>query len=176
MTTRRFVFIQMGSSANLAIAAHMKFVLFILIALVAFSCTEKEKSETEAIRELLVNLIKADNRKDLDYVLSCYTSDAVLVPPGRPLIEGQDAIRANYQAIFASGALDLAIDVDSVLASGESGAAYGYTRGIVTALDNSQKKVRDRYVALVTRVNGQWRIMRLMWSPEQVVPSQPASN
>ena len=163
-------------STNLVIPSQMRITLFALFALVAFSCTEQDEAEREAIRRMLKGLIDADNNEDIRAVMSCYADDAVLVPPGKPLIEGLGAIRANYEGIFSKSALELTIEVDTVFVYRDAGAAYGYTGGKVNADDGSMRPVRDRYIALVAKVEGNWRIRRLMWSPEPEPPLQPASN
>ena len=145
----------------------MKLFPWIIIAVVTPSCVQQDKSQSEAVKHSIAKLIEADNRADIESVLRCYSDNAVLVPPGKPMIEGREAIRANYEGIFSKSQLDLSITIDSLIVTDSFAVAYGYTLGhVLSKTDSSAKEIRDRYTMLLRRADTEWEITRLMWSPE----------
>ena len=57
--------------------------------------------------------MKAMKANDLDAVMACYASDAVLWLPGAPEARGANAIRAAYQGFFAANTVQDAALTDT---------------------------------------------------------------
>src|SRR5262245_14011482 len=80
----------------------------------------------------LQRLIAADNARDLEAVLACYSDDVTWLPPGEPPVSGKDAVRARYGKLFAGYHLDFTIEIAEAHADGLGGSAWGTTHGALT--------------------------------------------
>jgi uncharacterized protein (TIGR02246 family) len=119
------------------------------------------------IQSLLDRLMTADNRSDVEAVLACYATDAVLQPPGGDSVEGIQNIRPRYEALFASSRLEVAMEADSIEVKGDLAFSRGVTRGRTVPRDGSPPRpIHDRYLMVLRRdPTGDWKIAVLMWVP-----------
>ena len=117
-------------------------------------------------------LIDADNARDLEAVLTCYTNDVIWLPPGEAPVQGKEAIRARYESLFAS--FDIAFTLEIAEASGRDGVgfAWGTTRGSITPrAGGAAIPVDDKFLAVLREeADGRWLVARLAWSPMQHAP------
>lgn len=140
---------------------------WLLLTVAAFACSQQARHDDQAVKNTLEGIIDADNRGDINQVLSFYTENAVLVPPGRPEIAGTSNIRTNYENIFATSSLNLRIRTDSVVILDKNARAYGITYGQVTSIaDGNVRDVNDSFVIELERSGDAWKITRLTWSPQ----------
>jgi len=143
----------------------MKTALFIATILL-LSCRRIANDE-DAIRSMINDLIAADNRSDLESVLTHYASDATLMPPGKVSISGIEKLRENYKNIFAGTRLELATKIEGVEINRFSALAWGYNTGKAISLkDSSIRVINDKYVAHLVKEKGEWKIERLIWNSE----------
>ena len=141
----------------------MKLVLFIA-GMLLLGCNQTAKEE-DAITRLINDLIAADNRSDIESILSHYTLDATLMPPRRPSISGIENLRETYQNIFATTRLQLQSKVEGVDVHGFSALAWGSNTGEAVSLrDSSVRSINDKYIAHLIKENGEWKILRLIWN------------
>lgn len=137
---------------------------WILLSLL-ISCTQGEKNEAELVRAVANGIIDADNRADLEDVLSYYHPDAMLLPPGKQEITGIAGIRKNYENIFASSALFLSLQAEEVTVRGDVAICRGRTQGkVMVRADSSQRNVNDKFVMILTKTGQGWKIKRLIWN------------
>jgi uncharacterized protein (TIGR02246 family) len=108
---------------------------------------------------------EADNARAIEKVLAFYAPDAVLLPPGQPLVVGRAAIRPRYEALFAASTPALVARVDEACASGALGFMRGHNRGRLASRSGGRDEVvDDTYLMLLVRgADGTWRITHLMW-------------
>jgi ketosteroid isomerase-like protein len=125
------------------------------------SCNTSTSSPGETLSEI----IKADNSGDVDKIVSLYTNDAMLMPAGKPNISGSGAIRKNYEGIFSASKVELTATTDEVYQSEEFAVIRGNTTGKIHSLkDSSTVDVNDKFIMMLKKVSGQWKIHWLMWS------------
>ncbi|HJQ97446.1 MAG TPA: nuclear transport factor 2 family protein [Candidatus Polarisedimenticolaceae bacterium] len=119
-----------------------------------------------AVRHVAEGIIAADNHGDLERVLSSYTKDAVLMPPGEGAIVGLDAIRPRYEKLFAGATLQIELRVDEAHAEGAVGYVRGRNGGRVTPKAGGQPLVLDDAFLMLLRCDaGTWRISHIIWHP-----------
>ena len=71
--------------------------------------------------------MKAMKANDLEAVLACYASDAVVWLPGSPEASGEKAIRAAYQGLFTANSVqDVAVTDTHYKASGSLSVGWGH--------------------------------------------------
>jgi ketosteroid isomerase-like protein len=128
------------------------------------ACDLKSKEEAE-IKTMIMELVTADNRSDLESVVSYYTIDATLMPPGKPSISGRENIRTNYKNIFSTTRLQLETKIEGVEINGFSALAWGFISGKAISLNDSTVSMLDeKYLMHLVKMEGEWKIYRLIWS------------
>ena len=147
-------------------------VMTLVIALVACDRGTVWKSKSSAaeaaINDLVVNLVAADNRGDLDAVDALYADDIVLIPPYEPPVVGIEAVRDRYSQMFEAMKLDLGATIEETVVNGSWAYSRGTTRGRATPVDSENwHSVNDRYLMVLRRDGGRWQIVRLIWNAEQ---------
>jgi ketosteroid isomerase-like protein len=104
-------------------------------------------------------------------VLATLDSAAVLLPPGRLPVSGQDAIRAYWWPTDGSRTTITQLDWNLEEVAGSPGLAF--SRGMSTVSWRYQKDtVRSEQTSRSTNLtlfvqgtDGRWRILRQMWGP-----------
>jgi uncharacterized protein (TIGR02246 family) len=118
------------------------------------------------IQSLFDRLMAADNRGDLDAIVACYADDAVLLPPGGASQQGTENIRARYESLLAQSRLEVRMDVETIEVEGALAYSRGFTRGRLVPKDGSPaREIADRYLMVLRRSDGGWKIAALMWGP-----------
>lgn len=131
--------------------------------------TEVSASKTE-LGQMNRDFAAALNAKDAKAAAALYTEDAVLMPPGEPLVRGRKAIEEYWRAAVDSGGVrDVSVETMDALSSG----SLGYETGsfVLTANGPDGEAVIDkgRYIELLRREpDGRWLSTHGIWnaSPE----------
>ena len=69
---------------------------------------------------------------DVDGVMSNMAPDVVLLAPDSPLVEGEEAVRALYEALFSMGSWQFGHDYSGAEEVGGLVLLYGVARGSMT--------------------------------------------
>src|SRR5690242_4338701 len=102
-----------------------------LLLIGTLSCTQSEKNDVETVRLVVTGIIEADNASDVDRVVNYYTTEGVLMPPGKEPIVGSEHIRKNYEGIFRTSELQLMITIDEIKVTADLAICHGKTLGYV---------------------------------------------
>jgi len=103
------------------------------------------------IEGLIAQFAKDFENQDAAGVASYYTEDAKLLPPGSPLLEGRDAIRAFADGMFAAGCRSLDLKTGDVVEAGDLAVEVGsFVMGIVPPGADPIQDV-GKYVAIWRR-------------------------
>lgn len=143
----------------------------LLLALASGGCAAAGSSPSRADSEhaaerTVERLITADNAGDLAGVLACYADDVVWLPPDGEVVAGKAAVRPRYERLFASYVPDVALEVTEVRAGDALAFVRGFTRGVLRPKRGGEPtRVNDKFLAVLHRDAGAWRISHLMWSP-----------
>lgn len=124
------------------------------------------------------DLAAAFNEKDSAKVASFYTDDATLMPPNEPAVKGRQNIQAWFKGGIDQGLTDLkltptesSIRGDQAFEAGtysivvKAGAGQGAT-GKGSAVDSG------KYVVVLKRVGGEWKIAYDIFNSNLPVPPQ----
>jgi uncharacterized protein (TIGR02246 family) len=127
-------------------------------------------SDEVAVRRLIADLVAADNARDLMQAVAIYSRDAILLPPGLPPIVGQTAIRERYRGLYANATPKLKQEIEEVLVRKDWAYVRGRTSGqFPQAPSLPARDIDDKFVMIMKRENGKWRIARLMWNSSRAV-------
>ena len=103
------------------------------------------------IEGLIAQFAKDFENQDAVGVASYYTEDAKFLPPGSPLLEGRDAIRAFADGMFAAGCRSLDLKTGDVMEAGDLVVEVGsFVMGIVPPGADPIQDV-GKYVAIWRR-------------------------
>lgn len=100
---------------------------------------------------------------DAAAVAALYTEEAVLVPPGAPLVTGRPAIAAFWQGAMDAGTKAVALTTAEVESAGD--LAYELGTAKLSAGDGSVSEAR--YIVVWKRVAGRWYLHRDVWNAEK---------
>src|SRR5437016_1813562 len=90
----------------------MKVIVAALVgaAVVAIAAASYSQGKRDpALDKLAVEFQAAFNARDAAKIASMYTSDAVLMPPGEPMVKGRAEIEAHYRTGFGSPFSDMKV-------------------------------------------------------------------
>ena len=155
----------------------MRRVLLFVIFLSLGGCSVSEdsmQSEVSASKfelgQMNRDFAAALNAKDAKAAAAAYTEDAVLIPPGEPLVRGRAAIEKYWAgAIELSGIRDVSAESMDALSSGSLGYETGSFVLTVNGPDGEAVIDRGRYIELLRlQPDGQWLSTHGIWnaSPE----------
>jgi uncharacterized protein (TIGR02246 family) len=102
--------------------------------------------------------MKAMKANDLEGVLACYASDAVVWLPGAPEASGAKAIRAAYQGLFSANTVqDVAVTDFHYKTSGSLSAGWGhFSMTIAPKSGGAPVTMTGRYTEAAERRRGRW--------------------
>ncbi len=107
------------------------------------------------------------NNRNPSAVAAMYTRDAQLLPPGAPIIRGQDAIRKHYAAEMTGDSLPPQIVTADTVAAGDWGWRAGTWR------ISSLPPVSGKFVEVWRRSPEGWRIYRDIYNLDATPPATP---
>ncbi len=136
----------------------IRVVLAAFLALVVGGSARAQVSDRQVIEELLYTFQTAFNGRDTATLASLYADDAVLMPPGMPLVRGRAAVDAAAKSIAARGGL-LHFDPPVVEVTGTHAHAAGTYTVTVSAADAQGSMVfHAKYLTVFKRVGKDWKI------------------
>jgi len=106
------------------------------------------------------------NAKDARAAAALYTEDAVLIPPGEPMVRGRQAIEEYWRgAIESGGVREVSVETIDAGSSGSLGYETGKFKLTATGPDGNTVTETGRYVELLRREpDGTWRSTHGMWN------------
>lgn len=124
-------------------------------------------SDSVAVHQVAEGIIEADNRRNLQAVMSHYAEGAVLYPPGEAPIRGRAAIRPRYETLFAGYEPEIVSEVSGIRVCGTLAVVTGHNGGWLRARGTRpDRTLQDVFVMVVEKADGAWTITSLMWHSE----------
>ena len=122
--------------------------------------TNHDPAWLEQLHDSFVEALKSNDVKALG---ACYTDDAVLLPPGRTVVAGRDAIVAYWQG--AERIQDLTFEATETKAIGETGLREAGNLLITTRGQGRDTfNVAAKYMSVWLQVNGAWKLDSTAWN------------
>jgi uncharacterized protein (TIGR02246 family) len=128
--------------------------------------------DLEAERAALVRLDKAWAQaaaaKDLEKVLSFWSDDARVVPPGQPAVIGKEALREYVSGAFAVPGFAIQWETSDFVVSASGDMAYGLGTNVVTFNGADGKTITERGRAVTVwrkDPGGAWKCVIDTWNP-----------
>jgi len=146
-------------------------VFFLGIAILSIgACTKKVDTEADvaAINSLLEEFDEALNASDLDGLMSCFTEDAVRMPPNTPALVGKEAIRNMFQSSFEHYTTEVHNTSEEVIVCGDWAFVWG-THTVTFALKVGGESIRDNGKSITIwqrQPNGSWKLSRGIYNSD----------
>ncbi len=108
---------------------------------------------------------EAYNAKSASAMAALYAPNGVLVPPGRPPVEGRQAIMVYYQGRFDHGIGGHVTRIDQVHPLGDGGFAVGRFSIQAPGPNGTRREVHGNLVYVLERMPRGWKLRLVMASP-----------
>jgi uncharacterized protein (TIGR02246 family) len=124
-----------------------------------------------ALRAVIQAYEAALNANDLEAILGLYGREPVFMPQHAPALVGRDAVRAGYQAVFATIKLDIRFELHDLTQAGDWAwartSSAGRTRILAADLEVTEG---NNELFVFRREDGAWRIHRYLFATNQPRP------
>lgn len=128
----------------------------------------------------------AANTAQVERLVEIYAPDAVILPPGGPVIEGSETIRELFRQEFDRFDTKLAFTTQAIEVDGDMAFRRGrYVWRGTPRLSGQPVETTNKFLEVWRRQpDGSWRIAVDMWNPSEAVPggvgvtttSEPRTN
>ena len=104
--------------------------------------------------------------EDLERILSFWTDDAVVIPPGMPTLEGKDAIRRYVEESLAIPGFSITWETNHFEVADSEDLAYGVgtNRVTVPGEEGALVTIEGRGVTTWRKEDGEWRCVVDIWN------------
>ena len=121
-----------------------------------------------AVLEADERWIEAFNRGDVETIVSLYTEDVVVMPPGEPSFQGRERVRKWMTALFERNTVAQSLANDEVVVSGDWAWMRGHFTTEITPRSGGVTVRRDGKHLVIWRrePDGAWRAARDIWNTD----------
>jgi ketosteroid isomerase-like protein len=134
---------------------------------------ERDHAAVERIR---LDFETGENTDSLDLMTRHFATDVVGMPPGRATTVGPDALREALRGFLAAFKVEVRYTSDEIVIAGD----WAFDRG--SAVETLRPKAggastteNAKYLWLSQRVNGTWKLARLIWNADPP-PAPPSTS
>lgn len=122
--------------------------------------TNHDPAWLDQLHETFVETLRSNDLKALG---ACYTDAAVMLPPGRAIVTGREAIQAYWQG--AERIQDLVFEATDTKAFGDA-ALREAGNLLITSRGQGREtfNVAAKYVAVWLKVDGGWKMDSMIWN------------
>lgn len=132
--------------------------------------------DASAVGSLRQSYEAAENAGDAAAVAELWAADGVLMPAHAPAVEGREAIQAFYAGQFEQGKVDISINDEEAVMSGNWGFGRGAYSLQVTMADGGTLEDQGKYISIVARQpDGGVKISRLIFNSDLPMPGAPGA-
>jgi ketosteroid isomerase-like protein len=113
--------------------------------------------------------------RDVDRILSFWTDDAVVYPPGMPVVSGKAALRAYVEGALAIPGFQITWTTSEARLSADGRMAFLLSSNVLTLPDSDGRPAttRGRAVTVWRRdTDGEWRCSVDIWNDDPAAPGQ----
>lgn len=103
---------------------------------------------------------EAFNAEDLSALMALYADGAVSMPPGYPALEGKEAIRQDFEYIFANFDWEHETTIVDLLMSGN----VAVERGTYTMSEGGEVFEAGKHIVIRQKHGNAWLVVREIWN------------
>ena len=122
--------------------------------------------DVRAVIEADERWIEAFNAADVETLVSLYTNDVIVMPPGEASFQGRDRVRAWMRTFFARHTARQTLVNDEVMVAGEWAWMRGHFTTELTPRSGGPTRTESGKHLVIWRreSDGQWRAARDIWN------------
>ena len=124
-------------------------------------CASTASAQTPSLLETARQYDAAARARDAAKVASFYAEDAMMLPPGEPIIKGRRAIEAAFRESLAS-----TLETAGTPAASETSGDLGYVMGTWRIMATDRSVRYGNYLEVWKRVSGEWKIILDTWTED----------
>jgi uncharacterized protein (TIGR02246 family) len=127
------------------------------------------KTEEQRLLDRDAQWAAAAEQRDVERILEFFTADAVMYPPGMPVVAGKVALRTYVQSSLSIPGFRISWISSEARISSDGELAYLFGRNSVTAPDptGQLQTIRGRGITIWRReADGQWRCAVDIWNAD----------
>ena len=127
----------------------------------------KNVAEKVAISKVLEMTVDAEKRQDADAAVKFFTDDVIVQPSDMPQIQGTQALHDLYTEFFKMLTSFDSESTETIVApSGDMAYDIGWNLFVFEGPDGDFE-VKGKYLAVMKKINGEWKIAALAVSNDQ---------
>jgi len=135
--------------------------------------TDENKEAHTVLRKVVQAWVLAFNAKRLDDLCALYSEDALLVRSNAALGRGQTEIREMLKSELERGCDDVRLDCSEISVLEEVACLAGVSRMLAPITPGNRQERTGKFVMLVRREEGEWKLLADVWCLDTVPPRQP---
>jgi ketosteroid isomerase-like protein len=126
-----------------------------------------KQAEKEALKQLLIDTFRAENEKNLEKYVSFFHEDLISLPPGMPMVKGNQFVRDMVKEALKTMVLSehklLHVDVSD---SGDMGYVVATYRMVFDGPDG-QIEDSGKFLSTFKKQNGEWKFTTQCWNNDK---------
>jgi uncharacterized protein (TIGR02246 family) len=126
--------------------------------------------DEKLIRALAKEWEQHQNARNIDKLLSFYTTDGMIMAPFYPVSKGATAMRQYFVEEFKQNdPRNLTIETTHVEITGDTAFGIGTFRNDMKMPNGKRMDVPGKWIAVLHRVGSTWKIFAHCWNPDLAV-------
>jgi ketosteroid isomerase-like protein len=138
----------------------------------SLGATSLSRAEVAA-RKVSQDWISACNTKNLDDLVDLYLADAIVLRPNVPPIRGASSIREFFFSVLDAGLGEVELESLRVELVGDVAYEAGRCKMLVPVAMGKRREERGKYLIVLTRQAGEWKIVSDCWSSDLSLAAGP---
>jgi uncharacterized protein (TIGR02246 family) len=120
-----------------------------------------ERLARQAVERVMEGYVAAYHQNNASAMAQLYAPDGFLLPPGREMIRGRDAIREFWDQGMEAG-----IEMENVTVGAGGGTGYVVGRYHIPADDDGEAESGKYVITLRRQSDGVWRVAADIWNED----------
>jgi ketosteroid isomerase-like protein len=129
-----------------------------------------------AARKVSQDWVSACNTKNLDDLVDLYLADAIVLRPNVPPIRGTSSIREFFFSVLDAGLGEVELEPLRVELVGDVAYEAGRCKMLVPVAMGKRREERGKYLTVLTRQAGEWKIVSDCWSSDLSLAAGPETG
>lgn len=141
----------------------------------SLGATSLSRAEVAA-RKVSLDWVSACNTKNLDDLVDLYLADAIVLRPNVPPIRGTSSIREFFFSVLDAGLGEVELETLRVELVGDVAYEAGRCKMLVPVVMGKRREERGKYLIVLTRQAGEWKIVSDCWSSDLSLATGPETG
>ncbi len=133
-----------------------------------------EARDRAAVDSIRREFEAGENAGDVDRMSRHFATDVIGMPPSRATTVGPDALRETLRKFLAAYNVEVRYKSDEIVVAGDWAFDRGSANEILHPKAGGPAETSNgKYIWLYQRVNGEWKLARLIWNADPAPEAPP---